>query len=288
MADLKLAVSIVCFQTPRREIVGLLDSLAAACECASAILPAESVAIIIIDNGGTKSAKSTKRKESAEQLSAADLAQLLESSPLRGCESRLLRGHGNIGYGAGQNLAIRDFQADYHLLLNPDVEFEPGALLAGLRYLEQFPGAVLASPAASDRGERQFLCKRYPSVLTLFLRGFVAPRWHSPFAGRLAAYEFRDLPEDRPSDDVLIASGCCMLCRGAPLREAGGFDERFFLYFEDFDLSLRLARFGKLAHVPAMRIRHRGGNAAGKGLAHVAMFARSAWKFFNRHGWSWF
>ena len=146
---------------------------------------------------------------------------------------------------------------------------------------------ALVSPAAVNSGERQYLCKRYPSVLILLLRGFIPAALRAPFARKLAAYEMRDLPQDRPSTNIPITSGCCMLCRGHPLREIGGFDERFFLYFEDFDLSLRLGRLGKLVHVPAMRINHDGGNAAGKGLRHIGMFVRSALRFFNQHGWKW-
>ena len=270
MSAFALAVSVVCYRTPRRQALDLLDSLTHSCERARAELPLGKVEITIVDNGGS------------------DCDELAGSARLRGCELRMLRGHGNIGYGAAHNLAIRESTADYHLLLNPDVEFDPDALGAGLGYLASNPGAVLVSPAASNGGERQYLCKRHPSALILLLRGFVPAFLHAPFARKLAAYEMRDLPDDRPSTGIPIVGGCCMLCRGHPLREAGGFDERFFLYFEDFDLSLRLGCLGELAYVPAMRIRHSGGNAAGKGPAHIGMFVRSAWRFFNLHGWSWF
>lgn len=280
MTAFTLAVSVVCFRTPRRQVLDLLDSLALACERARADLPLEEVEITIVDNGDG-SGDST-------DFSADDCAELAGSPRLRGCELRVLHGHGNIGYGAAHNLVIRESEAEYHLLLNPDVEFDPDALSAGLGHLASNPATVLVSPAASNGGGRQYLCKRYPSILVLSLRGLVPAFLHAPFARRLAAYEMRDLPGDRPSTGIPIASGCCMLCRGHPLRQTGGFDERFFLYFEDFDLSLRLGRLGELAHVPAMRIRHEGGNAAGKGLGHIGMFVRSAWRFFNLHGWRWF
>lgn len=278
MTAFTLAVSVVCFHTPRRQVLGLLDSLALACERARTDLPLEKVEITIVDNGDGGD---------STDFSADDCAELAGSPRLRGCELCVLHGHGNIGYGAAHNLVIRESEAEYHLLLNPDVEFDPDALSAGLGHLVSNPAAVLASPAASNGGGRQYLCKRYPSILVLLLRGMVPAFLRAPFARRLAAYEMRDLPDDRPSAGIPIASGCCMLCRGHPLREIGGFDERFFLYFEDFDLSLRLGRLGELAHVPAMRIRHEGGNAAGKGLGHIAMFVRSAWRFFNLHGWRW-
>ena len=292
MSGFALGVSIVSFHTPRRQLLGLLESLAFACERARAKLPLEQVSISIIDN-------SVDGEPHQEQFSPGDMRELAASSLPSGCELRLLHGHGNIGYGAAHNLAIRQFHSrdgcedssetrpEYCLLLNPDVEFDPDALAAGLAYLNENPQAVLVSPAASRNGEPQYLCKRYPSLLLLFLRGFAPAFLRAPFARRLAEYEMRDLPGDRPSSGIPIASGCCMLCRSDALGEIGGFDEGFFLYFEDFDLSLRLGRVGRLVHLPAMRIRHGGGGAAGKGLRHILLFCRSAWRFFHRHGWKW-
>ena len=78
-----------------------------------------------------------------------------------------------------------------------------------------------------------------------------------------------------------------MLLRGAAMRAVGGFDEDYFLYFEDYDLSLRLAREGRLLFDPAVRIVHHGGYAAQKGLHHIRLFVRSGVRFFRRHGWRW-
>jgi GT2 family glycosyltransferase len=78
-----------------------------------------------------------------------------------------------------------------------------------------------------------------------------------------------------------------MLAPTPALRAVGGFDERYFLYFEDFDLSLRLGEHGRLVFEPAMRIVHHGGYAARKGLRHVRYFLRSGIRFFNDHGWRW-
>jgi GT2 family glycosyltransferase len=132
------------------------------------------------------------------------------------------------------------------------------------------------------------LCKRYPAVLTLFVRGFIPSSWRKLFAKRLAHYEMHELSDAQPTTSIPIASGCFMLCRSEPLLKLGGFDERYFLYFEDFDLSLRLGKLGFLAYVPAMKICHGGGYAANKGVGHIAMFARSGIRFFNTHGWRWF
>jgi len=216
------------------------------------------------------------------------LRRLLETAELA-METDLLSGHGNVGYGAGHNLALwRRGGGDFHLILNPDVLLEEDALSEGLAFLAAHPGAGLVAPASRDKaGRRQYLCKAYPTVLDLALRGF-APGWlRRRFQARLDRYELRDRIGDTLLWDPPITSGCFMLCRRQVLERIGGFRPEFFLYFEDFDLSLRLASSVRLACVPAVRIVHLGGHASRKGARHIGLFLRSAIRFFNRHGWRW-
>ena len=147
---------------------------------------------------------------------------------------------------------------------------------------------MAASPAIVDgQGQPESGCKRYPSVFDFMLRGF-APSWlRQRFRRRLQHYEMRDLTSDRIQADVPIISGCFMLFRHDALRQLGGFDPRYFLYFEDFDLSIRARTVGHLSYLPQMCITHLGGNSAKKGLHHILMFGRSAYRFFSSHGWRW-
>jgi len=75
--------------------------------------------------------------------------------------------------------------------------------------------------------------------------------------------------------------------RRKAIEATGGFDPEFFLYFEDFDWSVRLNRVTRSAYVPAVQIIHHGGGAANKGVRHVVYFVRSAARFFHKHGWRW-
>jgi GT2 family glycosyltransferase len=121
-------------------------------------------------------------------------------------------------------------------------------------------------------------------VWVLFLRGFAPESLRGLFAKSLDEYEMRDLAPDR-SFPVALASGCFMLVRTAQFARIRGFDPRFFMYFEDYDLSLRIGRDAKVAYVPQAQIVHHGGKAAHKGWRHVGWFLRSAWRFFATHGW---
>jgi len=194
----------------------------------------------------------------------------------------------NQGFGAAHNEALLGTTSDFHLVLNPDVELERAAVARAVTTMQEYPNAIALNPRAQgSNGEPQFLCKAYPSVLVLFLRAFVpagAQRW---FRRQTHTYELRSQLGTSNPMEVLLLSGCFMLLSGAAARRAGGFDTGYFLYFEDFDLSLRLRRSGVLLYAPQVEIVHFGGEAARKGWRHRYWFVRSAVRFFTTHGWRW-
>ncbi|MFO6423860.1 glycosyltransferase [Motilimonas sp. KMU-193] len=199
---------------------------------------------------------------------------------------KLVRDATNPGFGAGHNRVL-DRLGEFHLIINPDLEFEPDSIQAALTFMQEHPDCGLLTPYARwQNGLVQPLCKRYPSLIDLLLRGFAPRKVKQWFKYRLDRYE---LAEQLNATDVYwqppIVSGCFMMFRGDVLSRLGGFDARFFLYFEDFDLSLRAGRLTKIAYVPQVRIIHHGGHASRKGGRHVMLFARSMTTFFNIHGW---
>ncbi|MBB3315512.1 hypothetical protein FHT77_001354 [Rhizobium sp. BK181] len=196
----------------------------------------------------------------------------------------VISGQGNIGFGRANNLALA-WKSSLHLVLNPDVEMDSDALLRAVQFMLSNPACGLLTPAAfSPDGTRQYLCKRYPAVFDLFLRGF-APAFARPFfRERLDRYEMRDLIDEQPVWDPPIVSGCFMLFRGDVFHALEGFDPRYMLYFEDFDISLRASAITRIAYLPSVRIVHGGGNAGGKGAWHIWQFVRSAVKFYSTHG----
>ncbi|MEE4279575.1 MAG: glycosyltransferase [Halieaceae bacterium] len=194
----------------------------------------------------------------------------------------------NPGFGAGHNAAQAGAAEDLLLILNPDVELAEEALLLALKYLAEHPGVVAVNPRSSrPDGSPEHLCKRHPALVDLLLRGGGSAALREYFSARLARYEYRDR-DPGVAAVVELLSGACLLCRREAFEACAGFDERFFLYFEDFDLSRRLARYGELHYLPAMRVVHHGGFAASKGWKHRRWFMTSALRFFARHGWKLF
>jgi GT2 family glycosyltransferase len=268
-----LSVSIVLYRTPPGQLRTTLEALFQAVACARAAGVLDAVSIALIDND-------------ADPTLPDDIARWQARTAEQPVKLQLCQGHGNVGYGRGHNRVLPELQSELHLVLNPDVTLAPDCLLAGLQFLRAQPTVVAASPRIDPGdGSATHGCKRYPALLDLLLRGFAPAFVRQWQHRRLAHYAMAELPADVPALEVPIISGCFMLFRTEVLQQLGGFDEAYFLYFEDFDLSLRAHAHGLLAYVPAMQIVHPGGHAARKGLRHIALFARSGLRFYRTHGW---
>jgi GT2 family glycosyltransferase len=269
-----LTVSIVTYRPKLALLDATLRRLSQAIAAATNAELLRAVNLVLIDNTGERATA-----DAVVKLGAAHF----ENSAVT---MNYLHGHANIGYGAAHNLVMHGGNTHYHLVLNPDLELAPDALSVALRFLAEHADVGVLVPAVFRRnGSREYLCKRYPSVVDLALRGF-APRFlRRMFKKRLDRYEMRDAIGDSVVTSVPVMSGSFMLVRRKAIEVTGGFDPGFFLYFEDFDWSVRLNRITQSAYVPDVRVVHHGGIAAGKGLRHVVYFVRSAIRFFNKHGW---
>ena len=157
-----------------------------------------------------------------------------------------LHGHANIGYGAAHNLVLHGTGADYHLVLNPDVELAADALVNAVRWLDAHPDVGALAPAVADgAGNRavpvQALSRGLRPVAARLCAGASCSVC---FARRLARYEMRDIVDADPPRDAIgvpVAVRRVHARRGAMRSTAPAASiRRFFLYFEDFDWSVRL------------------------------------------------
>jgi GT2 family glycosyltransferase len=272
----QLTVSIVLFNSPLTLLQGTLRSLRIAALQAVKEGLLSGVSVDLVDN----SSNSPYRD--------AVLLLMAEFQTEDSCRMNYQTLENNIGFGGGNNTVMHSLDSHFHLILNPDVELAEDTLSTALSRLENDPEVVLLSPyVASGGGSQEFLCKRYPSVIVLLVRAFVPEFVGGFFQRQLDDYEMRDLCTSDAETDVVLASGAFMLVRTKAMLAVGGFDERYFLYFEDFDFSLRLAHFGRLIFYPTTKIVHHGGYTASKGWRHMRMFVTSGIRFFNTHGWRW-
>ncbi|HEY8259121.1 MAG TPA: glycosyltransferase [Gemmatimonadales bacterium] len=268
-----LSVSLVVYHPDLPVLRDTMSSLCVALGHARELGLLDDATITVVDNGTTD--------EHALDTLARD-----ETAAMPWLGLRIVRGQGNVGYGRGHNLAILSSDAAYHLVLNPDVIIAPDALVEAIRFLSANPDVGLLAPDVREPGgERQYVCRRYPSVLMLFLRGFAPAPVQRLFRSYMEAHELRPLIGDSVVKGIPTVGGCFMFARQTVLRALGGFSPDYFMYFEDYDLSVRLARRSSLAFVPSVRIVHHGGGAARKGMRHILLFVRGAATFFRTHGW---
>ena len=193
----------------------------------------------------------------------------------------------NLGYGKANNIAIERAiaeEAEYHAVLNPDLRFEPEILDELAAYADAHPDVMYMLPEVVNReGEVQRLCKLLPTPADLIFRRFFPQK--GIFRTNNDRYTLAGFGYDRIIDPPCL-SGCFMFLRVDALREHDlRFDERFFMYCEDFDLIRRLHRIGKTVYYPAVSVVHTNSKASYRNGRMLAAHIVSACKYFNKYGW---
>ena len=154
----------------------------------------------------------------------------------------------NRGFGGGHNAVLPHLSSDYHAIVNPDITFSEDVLSKLAAYLDENPDVAITCP---------LICNEDGSVQDVPRKN---PRWRYVLAGKLQAHSryFRKQRREYTMSDadlsapfeVEFCTGCFMFVRTDVFRQLGGFDERFFLYCEDADLTRRARRIGKATCMP--------------------------------------
>jgi GT2 family glycosyltransferase len=190
----------------------------------------------------------------------------------------------NIGFGRAHNIAIqRSTQRfRYHLLCNPDITVLDGTVGKLIAFMEANPQVGVCMPKLlNPDGSMQHCCRRSPLMQDYLSQLLLPNTWGS---ARRNSLEMRSHDYNAPMD-VQCLSGCFMLFRSDILKALGGFDENFFLYFEDFDLSARAQRLARNKYVPEAVVVHERQSAHRRSLRLKAAFAASALRYFRKWGW---
>lgn len=197
----------------------------------------------------------------------------------------LLLSSSNLGYGRGNNLVIERIESDYHLVVNPDLFVAPDALLEALRFLEGHPDTGLLTPAVfGEDGVRHYMCKRHPTLLTMFLRSF-SPKWlQSWFKSTLVEFEMLNCDYDKPIFDVEYPTGCCMFFRSSVLRRIKGFDPDYFLHYEDADIGRRALQVAGVMYVPAVKVVHQWARDTHRSWTSRLVTIRSGLLYWRKWG----
>ena len=194
-------------------------------------------------------------------------------------------GHGNIGYGAGHNIAIEksiEQGSKYHIILNPDIIFQRDAIELLTQFMDCHPEAGAVMPnVIYPNGDIQRLCKLLPTPFDIFARRLL-PKYLTTKQNK--RYEMHFMGYDKVWNCPNL-SGCFMFLRTDILKMIDGFDDRFFMYFEDTDLIRRIHQVSITAFYPDAIIihAHKAEHRTNKNLLKISI--KSAIKYFNKYGW---
>lgn len=193
----------------------------------------------------------------------------------------------NHGFGFAHNIAIRRAMARgarVHAVVNPDIDFAPSTLEAIERYFEETPDLGLVMPkTVYPDGEMQYNAKLLPTPLDSFGRRFLPKSWT---AKRNARYELRHVDHDKAFDCGYLC-GCFLVFRLACLAEVGLFDERFFMYPEDIDISRRIygSTNWRARYWPKATVIHAHEKASYKSGRMLKIHILNMIKYYCKWGW---
>lgn len=160
----------------------------------------------------------------------------------------------NTGFGAAHNQAIKLIHSDYHIVMNPDIRFEKNVLSNVIYYMDKYRDIVLMSPKVLNVDSTiQHLPKRKP-LFKYIISGLLEKKSNNFYKLR-SEYTLRERDITNILD-IEFCTGCFMIMRTMIFKECQGFDERFFLYFEDTDLTYRFSIYGRTVYNPYIQVYH--------------------------------
>jgi len=190
----------------------------------------------------------------------------------------------NGGYGAAANLAIAECSTKYVLLLNPDTVLHPGATQVLGDYLDQYPQVAIAGPQLlNPDGTRQISCFEYPTPLATLKKETSLARlgWHSSNVPSVGI----EGQSDPAAQSEFWVLGAALAIRRNAFDFVGGFDESYFMYYEEVDLCYRLKQAGwQIDYVPGTAVMHIGGASTKRQrAAMLRQLYRSLCHFYQQH-----
>lgn len=201
---------------------------------------------------------------------------------------QLICGKENAGFGHGHNQVLLQTESRYGVIFNPDILVKKETLDHLFQLIQQSDQLAAVVPKIlNEDGTTQHLVRHRLTVFDYMLRFIPVASVKKLFDKRLADYECRWLPDDS-NTFIKMGSGCFLFIDVDKYKAIGGFDEQFFMYFEDNDLCLRWQENGdKILYTPFETVVHLYGKGAHRNWRLFKVFMKSMKQFFDKWGWKW-
>ncbi len=194
-------------------------------------------------------------------------------------EIKLIQSARNIGFARACNAAVRDATGEYLLFVNPDLILDPGAIRAMLQVFKNYPKAGAVVPRIRNSDDSfQSTCRNLPTIHNMIF----SRKSMVPISKAMNQYT---LPDSESIKEVPAAAATCLMIKKEIFDRLNGFDERFFMFMEDSDLSLRIGQIGRhIYFVPeAGAVHHWGCGSSVSRITRSRYHHISVWKYFLKH-----
>ena len=193
----------------------------------------------------------------------------------------------NVGYGAGHNKAIKKVYLNdgFHFVINPDIDFEHLVIDKMInKMIDNLSYSLIGPSLKGLNNEQQCNTKLIPSPFNFILRRLPSLFSNVLFNSYKHNFEMNSYNKNKPLF-VPYLSGCFMLFRNSSLRSIGLFDEIFFMYPEDVDISRRFFENGNVLFLPEFEVVHSWEGASRKSLKMLLIHVYNMFLYFNKWGW---
>lgn len=191
----------------------------------------------------------------------------------------------NRGFGYGHNIVINQIDSDFHLVVNPDIIIENQDQIEKIiEYMITNIDVGLVSPLIVNPDYSvQHLCKKNPTVLDMLIRR-ISP---SLLKQRQDSYTMKETGYNKIMK-IEYATGCFMVFRSDIFRQIKGFDDSFFMYLEDADITRRVNEISSSYFFPEARVIHMWKRDGHKKLKYSLITLKSMSVYFKKWGWKFY
>jgi len=192
----------------------------------------------------------------------------------------LIENKNNIGFGAAHNKALNGVNSKYHVFINPDVVMDTDVISNIAAYMDEHKDIGIVTPKVLfPDGKLQMLPKKEPKIKYVISRRLNV----KALKKYRIEYEMQDMCTDK-AYDIEFATGCFLFARTDLLKKVGGFDERYFLYFEDADITKSIRRIARVQYNPNFYVYHNWERAGAREFKYFIIQIISMFKFLIK--WS--
>ncbi len=217
------------------------------------------VAVFVVDNGSTDGTAALVREQYPQ-------VTVIEQD--------------NRGFGGGHNAVLSQLHSEYHAMINPDITLNEDVLSELAAYMDGDPTVAITCPLIKNEdGTVQDVPRRNPNFR--YVLSGKLQKYSRYFRKKRIEYTMSDADTSAPID-VEFCTGCFLFIRTDVFKTLGGFDERFFLYCEDADLTRRARRFGKATCMPQAVATHAWERASYHNPKLFRIHLKSLWLYFRK------